>query len=261
MKITIFTSNHSRHNYLVNSMSEICDDVYVIQENRSLFPGTDNSFYHKSKIIEKYFQYVKHAENIIFKKNHIEQKKANINILPIAFGDLQKIAFNDLKKFLQSDFYIIFGASFIKGELIDFLINKKAINIHMGISPYYRGTDCNFWALHDNNPHLVGSTIHLLDKNLDSGKILYHAISANKKDPFEYTMNSVKAAIESIKCKIENKTLFSHSLMTQDRNLEIRYSKKRDFNEKEISKFFLRENNQESRQNLDNYLKDLFILK
>ena len=47
----------------------------------------------------------------------------------------------------------------------------------MGISPYYRGTDCNFWALYDNNSHLVGSTIHYLSKGIDSGPILYHAIS------------------------------------------------------------------------------------
>ena len=50
----------------------------------------------------------------------------------------------------------------------------------MGISPYYRGTDCNFWAMYDNNPHLVGSTIHLLTKGLDSGPILYHALSKLK---------------------------------------------------------------------------------
>ena len=31
----------------------------------------------------------------------------------------------------------------------------------MGVSPYYRGCDCNFWALYDNNPHLVGATIHI----------------------------------------------------------------------------------------------------
>ena len=83
-----------------------------------------------------------------------------------------------LRIYLDSDLYIIFGSSFIKGDLIDFLIEKKAINIHMGVSPYYRGADCNFWALNDNNPHLVGATIHLISKNLDSGPILFHALSS-----------------------------------------------------------------------------------
>ena len=39
MKITIFTSNLNRHNYLINLMSEICEELYVIQENNTIFPG------------------------------------------------------------------------------------------------------------------------------------------------------------------------------------------------------------------------------
>ena len=32
------------------------------------------------------------------------------------------------------------GSSLIK----EYKILKKTINIHMGVSPYYRGADCNF---------------------------------------------------------------------------------------------------------------------
>ena len=70
--------------------------------------------------------------------------------------------------------------------MADFLLKKKAINIHMGISPYYRGADCNFWAIYDKNPSLVGATIQLLSKKLDYGLILYHETSDFHKDPFVY---------------------------------------------------------------------------
>ena len=83
-------------------------------------------------------------------------------------GDLNHLKKADLKDFLESDIYVVFGSSYIKGFLVDFLIKRKAINIHMGLSPYYRGADCNFWALQDDNPHYVGATIHLLSKGLDS---------------------------------------------------------------------------------------------
>ena len=109
----------------------------------------------------------------------------------------------------------------------------------MGISPYYRGTDCNFWALFDNNPHLVGATIHLLSKGLDSGPILYHALSEIKEDPFIYTMSAVKSAFESIAQKIENKTIFEHTPEIQDKSKEIKYSKKNELNDEVIKKFFL----------------------
>ena len=122
----------------------------------------------------------------------------NIKILPMLFGDLNKCPIGLLSDFLKSDVYVAFGCSYIKGELIDFLVEQRAINIHAGVSPYYRGTDCNFWALYDDNLHLVGTTIHLLSKGLDSGPMLYHAMSNIKTNPFEYTMSTIKSAFHSI---------------------------------------------------------------
>ncbi len=152
---------------------------------------------------------------------------------------LDKTRIDLVVDFLNSDIFIVFGSSFIKKDLVNFLIDHKALNIHLGISPYYRGTDCNFWALFDNNPHLVGATIHLLSKGLDSGPILYHALSEIKEDPFIYTMSAVKSAFESIAQKIENKTIFEHTPEIQDKSKEIKYSKKNEFNDEVIKKFFL----------------------
>ena len=77
--------------------------------------------------------------------------------------------------------YIIFGASYIKGWLIDFLVENNAINIHMGLAPYYRGNSCNFWALFDDKPSYVGATIHKISKGLDNGPILFHCLPELKK--------------------------------------------------------------------------------
>ena len=108
----------------------------------------------------------------------------------------------------------------------------------MGVSPYYRGPDCNFWALVDDNPHLVGATIHMLSKGLDSGAILYHALSEIKDDPFIYTMSTVKAAFHSIAERIEDKSIFEIEPAIQNKENEIRYSKKIEFNEGLVIKYF-----------------------
>ena len=46
-------------------------------------------------------------------------------IKKINYKEINNININQLKSFLKSDLYIIFGSSFIKGDLIDFLIKKK----------------------------------------------------------------------------------------------------------------------------------------
>ena len=152
-------------------------------------------------------------------------------------GDLNNCSIKFLRDFLKSDYYIVFGSSYIKGELVDFLIKNKAVNIHMGVSPYYRGTDCNFWALYDKNPHLVGATIHLLSKGLDSGPILYHAMPSLKKNVFEYTMSSVKSAFHSLSDRIKNKKLFKYKPEVQNKLKELRYSKLEEFDDLVIKKF------------------------
>ena len=64
------------------------------------------------------------------------------------------------------------------------------------------------FALYDDNPHLVGATIHLLSKGLDSGPILYHVISNIREDPFIFTMSSIKSAFHSIADRIHDGYIF-----------------------------------------------------
>ena len=167
MKITLFTSNNSRHIYLIKSLLKVCKCLNVVIESKTIFNGKVDGYYKKNKIISNYFRKVEKAQIKYFKNNYIPNTSKKINILPISMGDLNYLNLNNLKNFLSSDIYIVFGSSYIKGKLVDFLIKKKAINIHMGVSPYYRGADCNFWALQDYKPQFVGATIHYLSKGLD----------------------------------------------------------------------------------------------
>ena len=230
MKITIFTSNQARHIRLINKLSEISDEVFAVQECNTVFPGITKDFFNNSDIMQKYFYNVREAEKQTF--GNIQFLNKNVRSMSLKLGDLNKVSLNDLDLALKSDVYIVFGSSFIKEPLIDFLIDKKAINIHMGISPYYRGSSCNFWAVYDKNPQLVGATIHMLGKGLDSGDMLYHALpKAEKISPFLLGMKAVKVAQDSLVDRIANKEIFSYIPVKQNKDKEIRYTKNIDFND------------------------------
>ena len=260
MKITLFTSNKNRHNYLINLLSTISDELFVVQECGTIFPGIIPGHYPASLIMKKYFENVNDAQSRLFGNSLINNSKKNIKILPMLFGDLNKCSKNLLLDFLKSDVYIVFGSSYIKGELADFLVEQHAINIHAGVSPYYRGTDCNFWALFDGNPHLAGTTIHLLSKGLDSGPILYHAMSNIKINPFEYTMSTIKSAFHSIAERIKDNSIFKINPIDQDKRREIRYSRKIEFNEEIIKDYFRKEINLNNKKCDNSLLKEPFFL-
>ena len=261
MKITLFTSNKNRHNYLINLLSEVSDELYVIQECSTIFPGIVPGHYQASPIMKKYFENVNNAQSQLFGNSYVNNKKKNIKILPMLSGDLNQCSMNLLSDFLKSDVYVVFGSSYIKGELVDFLVKQKAINIHAGVSPYYRGTDCNFWALYDDNTHLVGTTIHLLSKGLDSGPMLYHAMSNLKTNPFEYTMSTIKSAFHSIAERIKDGSIFTIKPLVQDKVKEVRYTKNSDFSEEVVKEYFEKKIDLNSKKFDNSLLKEPSFLK
>lgn len=240
MKVTLFTSNQPRHVSLAKTLSNVCDEVYCIQECTTISPGEVMDFYKKSEVMQRYFSQVLAAENKLF--GDIAFTNKNVRTLSIKSGDLNFIKKDTLSEALDSDVYIIFGSSYIKGWLIDFLVDKMAINIHMGLSPYYRGSSCNFWALYDYKPEYVGATIHKLSRGLDSGPMLYHCLPIYKgENPFEFTMKSVVVAHESLIARIADGSIFKYKAFQQDKSLEVRYSRNEEFTDTVAEEFLQRD--------------------
>jgi methionyl-tRNA formyltransferase len=50
------------------------------------------------------------------------------------------------------------------------------VNIHVGITPEYRGVHGAYWALVDGKPQACGVTVHLVDEGIDTGAILGQAV-------------------------------------------------------------------------------------
>ena len=230
MKVTVLTSNQPRHFRLINKLCEVADHVYAIQECTTLFPGKRADYYPRTDIMEEYFGHVIAAEQGIF--GHIAFPPKNCTQLPLFLGDINHLPFDVFGPALESDYFIVFGASYIKGPLAELMIEKRAVNIHMGASPYYRGSSCNFWAIHDAKADYVSGTIHMITKGLDTGPILYHALPKPQRiGPFELGMTSVAVAQDSVCHHLANGTLFSTEPVAQDRTQELRYTKNVDFHD------------------------------
>lgn len=229
MKITVFTSNQPRHLSLIKDLANVCDEVFAIIEVNTIFPGKNADFFKKSEIMQKYFSNVINSEKKIF--GDISLLPSNVKSLIVKSGDLNDIPMSILAPLLKSDEYIVFGSSYIKGALIDFLVSKNAYNIHMGVSPYYRGSSCNFWAAYDRNLTMVGATIHLLSKGLDSGPILFHALPKPTENAFDLGMKAVKSAHIGIVQNIDSGKIKDFQPIIQDKTLEIRYTKNADFDD------------------------------
>jgi len=239
MKITVFTSNQPRHINLAKRLAAVADEVYCIQEAQTVRPGLVDDFFKKSEVMRTYFSYVMDAEKQLF--GDLDFMPMNVMSLCLRGGDLNHLTPNELEPALDADLFVVFGSSYIKGWLIDFLVERRAINIHMGLSPYYRGSSCNFWALYDRRPTYVGATIHLLSKGLDSGDMLFHCLPKDiLHNPFLFTMRSVEVAHSALKERIRTGEIHHIDPVKQDRSKEVRYSRNSEFDVSRADEFLKR---------------------
>lgn len=200
----------------------------MVQECKTLFPGRVGGLYQQSEIMAAYFERVNAAEHEVFGIPRFLPR--NVRQFAMQRGDVNFLDLSHLGEALDSEYFIIFSGSYLKGNVLDLLMDKRAVNIHAGVSPYFRGMSCNFWACFQNRPDLVGCTVHLLSKGLDSGPMLFHALpKAKPMDPFVLGMEAVKAAHLGVVHYIQEGSLNSLEPVPQDRRLEMKYTKGSEF--------------------------------
>jgi methionyl-tRNA formyltransferase len=71
---------------------------------------------------------------------------------------------------LRPDALLVFGTAIVQNEMLA-LAADRAFNMHTGISPRYRGTDCEFWPLANGEPQWLGATVHECTAAVDGGRI------------------------------------------------------------------------------------------
>ena len=235
MTVTVFTRDSARHIALVNKLATVTNAVHAVIESSP--PSVHAP--PKSPVMTEYFSRVQQAEDHIFGSSITLDSRVNTQL--IAPGQLNQLAPQQLQAALETDYVVVFGSSYIKGWLADALIAKNAVNLHMGISPQYRGSACNFWALFDNNPQFVGATIHRLAKGLDTGSVIQHVHPEfTGQNLFHFSMQAVASGHDSLAALILNNKLQSVIPEPQDQQLEIRYSKNADFTDEVAASFLKR---------------------
>jgi folate-dependent phosphoribosylglycinamide formyltransferase PurN len=87
--------------------------------------------------------------------------------------------FNKLKD-ISPKLIVIWGSTIIKPHILK--TAPRAINLHMGLCPYYRGAIANQHAVMNKHFNKIGATIHDAVEEVDSGNIL-ETISVNSALP------------------------------------------------------------------------------
>jgi folate-dependent phosphoribosylglycinamide formyltransferase PurN len=78
--------------------------------------------------------------------------------------------------------------------------NCPIINVHVGVTPKYRGVHGGYWALVNKDSQNLGVTVHFVDAGIDTGGVIKQSIvSMSAKDSFvTYGLKQLKQGVEDL---------------------------------------------------------------
>tara|TARA_Y100001968_G_C19362837_1_gene720762 strand:+ start:90 stop:941 length:852 start_codon:yes stop_codon:yes gene_type:complete len=90
---------------------------------------------------------------------------------------------------IKPDLILVYGTSILKGKLLEDF-QGRILNIHLGLSPYYRGSGTNYFPFVNAEPEYCGATYMYLDKGIDTGEIIHQIRPLiNEMDSFHQLSN------------------------------------------------------------------------
>jgi phosphoribosylglycinamide formyltransferase 1 len=166
----VLTSTAPRHHFLIHAVAQRLDVVGVWQEEKKFAPFELPGNPEDRQVIAAHFGARDDSEARYFHGHEALQIPGVARRVPPggcndAAAIVQMVA-------LEPDVVVVFGTELLRQPLLDTF--RRLINLHLGLSPYYRGSGTNFWPLVNGEPEYVGATIHFINAGLDSGPIIAH---------------------------------------------------------------------------------------
>lgn len=137
-----------------------------------------------SLIVYKILSYFsKKRYNNLIKKNNLIEKSIDVKKITNV-NSINSTSSIELIKNYSPDIILLSGTRILSKELLE-STSALILNIHAGITPYFRGVHGAYWAIFNNNKNLAGVTLHRVDSGIDTGKVIdQRVIKISSNDNF-----------------------------------------------------------------------------
>ena len=171
-KILIMTGNKLRHLFFAASILKKYSNARLLVESQpnstwgahleSPTPILKNHFQNFSIQEKKWFE-----EKVKFSTNLLKDR----NDLNVEYGQINEISIQKKIENINPKLIVVFSTSILKEDFIN-KFKGNIINIHAGLSPYYRGSGTNVFPFYNKELEFVGMTVHHISSGIDSGDIV-----------------------------------------------------------------------------------------
>lgn len=163
MKALILTSNSLRHRYFARAVARCFDAPAALVEEKKNYYAQQRD---QSPVVRAHFESIAAAEKLWFADAADATCPEMRQVGDINAPDL--VAWAGRQGF---DVLCLFGTAILGRQWLD-AFPAKIVNLHLGLSPFYRGSATLFWPFVNRELEYLGTTIHLATAKVDAGEIL-----------------------------------------------------------------------------------------
>lgn len=173
MRLLLISGNHPRHLFVMRRIvSEFPEHrVIVMQREPTLPEAPAGVARHDAELFNRHFRERQRVEDATFGTIVPSDVFADDSTMTIAPNELNSPATAAFVTAARADACVVFGPDLIKTPVLECL-PEFTVNLHLGLSPWYRGSATLFWPFYFMQPQMAGVTIHHLVKAADAGGII-----------------------------------------------------------------------------------------
>jgi len=173
-KVILLTGNELRHQYFCRTMA-LQNDFEVIAV---YCEGIEESLQSRieanpeaSELLKRHAALRAITEQESF-ASLLQDTQDNVPRFLLSKGDINEPSVVQAILDKKPDILACYGSSLVRGKLLE-AFRSRFLGVHLGLSPYYRGSGTNIWPLVNGEPEYVGATFMRLDSGIDTGEIIH----------------------------------------------------------------------------------------
>ena len=159
MRVAIVGGTHPRHLFFQNSIKSV--GRLLVKRETMLPQAPDYITEHDRDLWDRHFDNRSKCELEYFGNGSPNGRITD---------DLNSKESRDYIEGLKPDLVLVFGCG-----MLNWYLDVPMINLHLGLSPRYRGSATLFWPFYFLEPNNAGCTFHQIVDEPDAGKILHQS--------------------------------------------------------------------------------------
>jgi methionyl-tRNA formyltransferase len=173
MKVAWIGGDHPRHLFYINTVHRLFPLSGAIVEHReNLIPQPDPDLAPTDRAnFVRHFSNRAKAEERFFGSPTVPDCPTHV----VGPGGLNTRESLDFLASVDPDVVLIFGCELVKDPLYSGL-PAQTVNLHLGISPRYRGAATLFWPFYFLEPPYAGTTFHYIVAEPDAGDVVHQVV-------------------------------------------------------------------------------------